>query len=776
MDLITLRKNLTSDNVPKEDRIAALHKLEFLLRSTANLGTGRLREDSKSKRTSLSAHGRPTSSYPFEDPSRDSMASLISRSGYDDEEKIPIGTPVSKFRKERVGRSLFERNEERARYAAVQPRPQRQAETIARLSSTSTRNVAPHVIPSRSLAPKHVPISERDDFQSGTGTSEGDLLAFLAAQALDLAPSSNDNPSFSYVEAIDRKVADLNKIVASSPPKIEYQTWTKKDDPPSSPHHENIKVSTSRLEQKRKPFTFHVERQLQEPAVVIKSTSIRSTTAAKMTTKPETFFNNPHVHKQGVSTHDHKIDNLRHARKSGSMPSSSVAPFTFHRDRSAMQDENTSLLDAPLLIRANDWQAKLRPDTSSASSAFDSKAYLQSSFVESDLKTEDFLVPKGGGIPKRYKNVPSKIADHVRAVRREKFRNNAEIVSALDNVTISVPPARIPNNQAVVSQLEIQADIHGTVDVSRNVEEVKNDAPLPTASAPTVLAAAVQANSPNSIFPQNIAPFPLMNRPRTAISWTVGSDAAVEASVAADLESHRIGRNRVVADLPMLDIRLVVNGQRHMFASAHPLHLNIPSTTTTGPGSNAKPLPYSPSQQQHQDIKFHSYHDAEKAACDDAEAFHFTEEQKARRLIDLCVGDNSMLDKTSVDKTKASDKTSFDKVINETLVDKASDKTSVDKESDEASVDKARDITSVDRASEEKTPPLPLAEALMVVESVQNAIEGAYCDEVAIRNEEQLSSNEVDLQNALSDHDDLKVSESATLEDREGDTMALADG
>jgi hypothetical protein len=361
MDLITLRKNLTSDNVPKEDRIAALHKLEFLLRSTANLGTGRLREDSKSKRTSLSAHGRPTSSYPFEDPSRDSMASLISRSGYDDEEKIPIGTPVSKFRKERVGRSLFERNEERARYAAVQPRPQRQAETIARLSSTSTRNVAPHVIPSRSLAPKHVPISERDDFQSGTGTSEGDLLAFLAAQALDLAPSSNDNPSFSYVEAIDRKVADLNKIVASSPPKIEYQTWTKK----------------------RKPFTFHVERQLQEPAVVIKSTSIRSTTAAKMTTKPETFFNNPHVHKQGVSTHDHKIDNLRHARKSGSMPSSSVAPFTFHRDRSAMQDENTSLLDAPLLIRANDWQAKLRPDTSSASSAFDSKAYLQSSFVES---------------------------------------------------------------------------------------------------------------------------------------------------------------------------------------------------------------------------------------------------------------------------------------------------------------------------------------------------------------------------------------------------------
>ena len=98
MDLITLRKNLTSDNVPKEDRIAALHKLEFLLRSTANLGTGRLREDSKSKRTSLSAHGRPTSSYPFEDPSRDSMASLISRSGYDDEEKIPIGTPVSKFR------------------------------------------------------------------------------------------------------------------------------------------------------------------------------------------------------------------------------------------------------------------------------------------------------------------------------------------------------------------------------------------------------------------------------------------------------------------------------------------------------------------------------------------------------------------------------------------------------------------------------------------------------------------------------------------------------
>jgi hypothetical protein len=213
-----------------------------------------------------------------------------------------------------------------------------------------------------------------------------------------------------------------------------------------------------------------------------------------------------------------------------------------------------------------------------------------------------------------------------------------------------------------------------------------------------------------------------------------------------------------------------------MFASAHPLHLNIPSTTTTGPGSNAKPLSYSPSQQQHQEIKFHSYHDAEKAACDDAEAFHFTEEQKARRLIDLCVGDNSMLDKTSVDKTSASDKTLFDKVINETLVDKARDITSVDKASDETSVDKASDITSVDRASEEKTPPLLLAEALMVVESVQNAIEGANCDEVAIRNEEQLSSNEVDLQNALSDHDDLKVSESATLEDREGDTMALADG
>ena len=688
MDLVTLRKNLTSDFVSKEDRIIALQQLEILLRST---GTRKVIDNLTHGSHSSVSHVRPTSTSSFKDPARDSMASLLSGSGitYDDD-KIPLGSPVSKFREARMGRTISERNAERALYAAVQPRPQRQAETIARLSST--RFVEPPVIPRR-VSPQTQSRSIKHAIQSSEGTSGGDLLAFLAAQALDT--DINDS-AFMAAEASEKRAKEADKIEASSnvtpsASLIEYQTWTKKSSLPISPQHEIIKGSTSRQEQKRKPFTFHVERQKLESAVR------RPTTASVPTSKPDFSFVNSRLHTLGALTQSHDLFNvdIRSMKKSRNTP---VAPFTFHRNLSPQQDENTGLLDAPLLLRAKDWQEKLRPETA-PSSAFDSMAFLQSSAVESSgLTTEEFLVPKGGGIPKRYKNIPSKIADHVRAMRRERFRNKTEIIPALDNVVVSVPPSRSSNDQAKAFEkdllVEKQAEIKSNIDVTHNADEtilnntsISAAVPLLAPLEPAPLLVNTETSKP--ILSQNNAPVSVYRR-RAAIAWTVGSDAVVEAAVAADLESHRIGRNRVVADLPMMDVRLVINGERHTFARAQPTCSFTPSKlSTTTSSAKHPPPPPPPYSLPRQEMKYHSYREAEKAADNDAEAFHLTDEQKARRLIDLCVGDNS--------------------VLNNHLTEYIGDNSS-------------HVIGTEPRFSAEPvTSHQPLAEALMVVESVRNA-------------------------------------------------------
>lgn len=768
MDLARLRRNLTSDYVSKEERIAALYELERVLRSTTTVN------NSTSFSSSHSHH--PTTTYPFVDSTRDSMASLITGSGgVYREDKIPVGSPVSKLRKERMGRPTSERIAEKALYAAVQPRPQRQAETIARLSSA--RTVAPPTIPVRRNATQIArsqtnvfstrdrddsnvfSTRDRDDSSSfpeeAVGAS-GDLLAFLAAQSLDpvVSASTLDSSAFSAAEAAE-KLEDLNSVdVAaagvSSSASIEYKTWTKHVEPPVSPQHENIKGSSFQ-QQKRKPFTFHAERQLQayEPLFYEnKSSSFEKRTTTNAINK----FSQPSQTSNFMTSRIHNLASINQEPKitlsttstttaKAKKTSSAVAPFTFHRDRSFQQDENRGLLDAPLLIRANEWQEKLRP-SSDSNTAFDSIAHLQSSAIDSSLKSEDFLVPKGGGIPKRYKNISSKIADQVRAMHRDRFRNKTVSGTAFDNVTIAVPSPRIsvirtqnfdkvqpseqPNEQlrSEVSHPDNVSILNPSVS-ENTLEQTNLSSVFEKNNIDVQMSAAIDVPSQTkvTVLP-TVQPTvqPTLFRSRASIAWTVGSDAAVEASVAADLESHRIGRNRIVADLPMMDVKIVFKGQKHTIARAEPLRAISSSSITSGATI--------PPTQRQQELQY-SYSAAEKAASEDATTLHFTEAQQARRLIDLLAGDQAPLDYTPMEHE-----------LKQAVI----------------------------------VVPSALETAEMVVASVQEA--NAADDNHIKQLEQSLSSNaEIDVQNILTEHDGSAIPEikESTSIDHDADSMALAD-
>ena len=171
--------------------------------------------------------------------------------------------------------------------------------------------------------------------------------------------------------------------------------------------------------------------------------------------------------------------------------------------------------EATVRERAEQWQVGLRPERPTAAPGGASRP----AFVVPPLSGAAFgtIAPAAAArLPRHLVGVQSRIADQVREARQKAWlaRSTAD-----------------------------------------ETDEVM-------ASALAVLPPAQAAQPP---------PPPPPPRSRAALAWTVGSDPLVEAALSDDLAAHRVGCLQARVELPMLDVRVVVRGERHIFGRAEPL-------------------------------------------------------------------------------------------------------------------------------------------------------------------------------------------------------------
>lgn len=99
--------------------------------------------------------------------------------------------------------------------------------------------------------------------------------------------------------------------------------------------------------------------------------------------------------------------------------------------------------------------------------------------------------------------------------------------------------------------------------------------PASTASEPANVAATQRQERGPSSSPTRSTHIPPRRPLHKAIAWTVGTDVATEAAVAADVGSGNVGAYMVRADLPMMDVKIVVDGYATVLQRADPVAAEV---------------------------------------------------------------------------------------------------------------------------------------------------------------------------------------------------------